>query len=203
MTTTGEHRVSTTVPLNWEEVWFTNCPMVSANNVDQELGWCRGELTKIGVEYAYFRSNNLSNFYPHYIHNLDNLIRVGGLYPPIHVHADMRRTVLLGATQVYEGGVMMVRARDDVFRIEELTGNAGRSCRGVGPLARDPGDRDQRHRPDRLVPRLPAVEPAGHRPRDRRPLRPHRRVEGCEDRAAVLGPRDGPPRAARRPGHTP
>jgi hypothetical protein len=51
---TGE-RVSTTVPLNWNEVWFTNCPMVSANNVDQELGWCREEYKKIGVEYAYFR----------------------------------------------------------------------------------------------------------------------------------------------------
>ncbi len=48
-------RVSTTVPLNWKEVWFTNCPMVSANNVDQELGWCREEFKKIGVEYAYFR----------------------------------------------------------------------------------------------------------------------------------------------------
>ena len=35
-------RVSTTVPLRWDEVYFTNCPMVSANNVDQELGWCRG-----------------------------------------------------------------------------------------------------------------------------------------------------------------
>jgi len=46
---------STTVPLNWKEVWFTNCPMVSANNVDQELGWCREEFKKIGVEYAYFR----------------------------------------------------------------------------------------------------------------------------------------------------
>ena len=46
---------STTVPLNWKEVWFTNCPMVSANNVDQEPGWCREEFKKIGVEYAYFR----------------------------------------------------------------------------------------------------------------------------------------------------
>ena len=27
------------VPLNWKEVYFTNCPMVSANNIDQELGW--------------------------------------------------------------------------------------------------------------------------------------------------------------------
>jgi len=35
---------STTVPLNWKEVWFTNCPMVSTNNVDQEPGWCREEI---------------------------------------------------------------------------------------------------------------------------------------------------------------
>ena len=115
-------RVSTTVPLNWKEVWYTNCPMVSANNVDQELGWCKEEYKKIGVEYAYFRSANENNFYPHYIHNLDNLIRFGGLYPPIHVHADMRRTVLLGATWVYEGGVMQVRARDKIFRVQDLKG---------------------------------------------------------------------------------
>jgi ABC-type nitrate/sulfonate/bicarbonate transport system substrate-binding protein len=117
-----KERVATTVPLSWKEVWYTNCPMVSANNIDQELGWCKEEYKKIGVEYAYFRHAPENNWYPHYIHNLDNLVRFGGLYPPIHVHADMRRTVLLGATQVYEGGVMMVRARDDIFRMEELKG---------------------------------------------------------------------------------
>ena len=101
-TTTTERR-STTVPLDWKEVWFTNCPMVSANNVDQELGWCREEFKKIGVEYAYFRHAPENNWYPHYIHNLDNLIRFGGLYPPIHVNADIRRTVLLGATWVSRG----------------------------------------------------------------------------------------------------
>jgi ABC-type nitrate/sulfonate/bicarbonate transport system substrate-binding protein len=115
-------KASSTVPLNWKEVWYTNCPMVSANNVDQELGWCREEYKKIGVTYAYLRSDRRNNWYPHYIHNLDNLIRFGGLYPPVHVHADIRRTVLLGATQVYEGGVLMVRARDDIFRVEELKG---------------------------------------------------------------------------------
>ena len=81
-------RVSTTVPLNWKEVWFTNCPMVSANNVDQEMGWCREEFKKIGVEYAYFRHAPENNWYPHYIHNLDNLIRFGGLYP---AHPRQRR----------------------------------------------------------------------------------------------------------------
>ena len=56
MTMTLTDKQSTTVPLRWDEVYFTNCPMVSANNVDQELGWCREEFKKIGVEYAYFRS---------------------------------------------------------------------------------------------------------------------------------------------------
>ncbi len=115
-----QKRVSTTVPLNWKEVWYTNCPMVSANNVDQELGWCKEEYKKIGVEYAYFRHAPENNWYPHYIHNLDNLIRFGGLYPPIQVNADIRRTVLLGATWVYEGGVMQVRARDKIFRMQDL-----------------------------------------------------------------------------------
>jgi ABC-type nitrate/sulfonate/bicarbonate transport system substrate-binding protein len=59
----------------------------------------------------------------HYIHNLDNLIRFGGLFPPIHVHADIRRTRLLGATHVaYEGGCMLVRARDDLYRMTDLKG---------------------------------------------------------------------------------
>jgi hypothetical protein len=30
-----------TVELNWNEVFYTNCGMVSAGNVDQELGWCK------------------------------------------------------------------------------------------------------------------------------------------------------------------
>ena len=115
-------RQATTVPLRWDEVYFTNCPMVSANNVDQELGWCREEFKKIGVEYAYFRSRKENNWYPHYIHNLDNLIRFGGLYPPIAVHADIRRTRLLGATQVWEGGCMLVRARDDIATMADLKG---------------------------------------------------------------------------------
>ena len=113
---------STTVPLDWSEVYFTNCPMVSANNIDQELQWCKTDFKQIGVDYSYFRSRRENDFYPHYIHNLDNLIRFGGLYPPIHVHADMRRTRLLGATWVYEGGCMMVRARDPIYRMQDLKG---------------------------------------------------------------------------------
>ncbi|WP_406649225.1 hypothetical protein QEZ52_07880 [Aliisedimentitalea scapharcae] len=118
----SQERKANTVPLDWKEVWYTNCPMVSANNVDQELGWCREEYKKIGVEYDYFRHAEGNNWYPHYIHNLDNLIRFGGLYPPIHVNADIRRTVLLGATWVNEGGCMAVRASDNLFQMKDLKG---------------------------------------------------------------------------------
>ena len=68
---------------DWSEVYYTNCPLVSASNVDQELGWTREEFKKIGVKYAFMRSTALNDWYPHYIHNLDNLIRFGGLFPPI------------------------------------------------------------------------------------------------------------------------
>jgi len=111
------------VDLDWSEVYYTNCPLISASNVDQELGWTKEEYKKIGVKFAYFRSRAENDWYPHYIHNLDNLIRFGGLFPPIQVNADIRRTRLLGATHApREGGCMMVRARDDIYRMTELKG---------------------------------------------------------------------------------
>jgi ABC-type nitrate/sulfonate/bicarbonate transport system substrate-binding protein len=120
--TKGATKLST-VPLDWNEVYYTNCPLVSASNVDQELGWTKEEYKKIGVNYLYLRARAENDWYPHYIHNLDNLIRFGGLFPPIHVHADIRRTRLLGVTHApHEGGVMMVRAREDIYRMADLKG---------------------------------------------------------------------------------
>ena len=121
--TTFENTQMNTVKLDWKEVYYTNCPLISASNVDQELGWVREEYKKLGVQYEFLRSTRDNDWYPHYIHNLDNLIRFGGLFPPVNVHADIRRTKLLGVTHVpREGGVMMVRARDDIYRMSELKG---------------------------------------------------------------------------------
>jgi ABC-type nitrate/sulfonate/bicarbonate transport system substrate-binding protein len=122
MTMTRPEKTFHTVPLRWDEVYYTNCPLVSASNVDQELGWTREEFKKIGVTYEFLRSRLENDWYPHYIHNLDNLIRFGGLFPPVHVHADIRRTRLLGATHVYEGGCMLVRAGDDIYQMTDLKG---------------------------------------------------------------------------------
>lgn len=120
---TFENTKLNVVPLNWKEVYYTNCMLISASNVDQELGWTREEFKKLGVEYSYMRSRRGTDWYPHYIHNQDNLIRFGGLFPPIHVNADIRRTKLLGVTQApKEGGCMMVRSRDDIYTMSDLKG---------------------------------------------------------------------------------
>ena len=54
--TTFENTKLNTVPLDWKEVYYTNCPLISASNVDQELGWTKKNYKKIGVKFAYLRS---------------------------------------------------------------------------------------------------------------------------------------------------
>ena len=91
-TMTIKGKTMRSVDVDWKEFYYTNCPMVSPSNVDQELGWVKEEFKKIGVAYKYFRSTVENNWYPHYVHNLDNLMRYGGCHPAIHVQADVRRT---------------------------------------------------------------------------------------------------------------
>jgi ABC-type nitrate/sulfonate/bicarbonate transport system substrate-binding protein len=121
-TMTIKGKTMRSVDVDWKEFYYTNCPLISASNVDQELGWVKEELKKIGVAYKYLRSTRESDWYPHYVHNLDNLMRFGGCFPAIHVQADIRRTRLVGTTHVYEGGCMVVRARDPIFRMKDLKG---------------------------------------------------------------------------------
>jgi len=134
---TVDGKKTSTIDLDWKEVYFTNCPMVSANNIDQELGWCKTDFKAIGIDYSYFRSRRETDWYPHYIHNQDNLIRFGGLYPPIQVHADMRRTRLLGATWVHEGGCMAVRAGDPIYRMKDLKGKKIALSKSLNTLKND------------------------------------------------------------------
>jgi len=110
------------VDVDWKEFYYTNCPLVSPSNVDQEIGWVKEEFKKIGIAYKFLRSTRENDWYPHYVHNLDNLMRYGGCFPAIHVQADVRRTRLIGTTHVYEGGVMLVRARDPIYRMKDLKG---------------------------------------------------------------------------------
>ena len=54
--TTLENTTLRAVKLDWKEVYYTNCPLISASNVDQELGWTKSEFKKIGVNYLYLLS---------------------------------------------------------------------------------------------------------------------------------------------------
>ena len=78
MTATLTEKRSRSVPLDARGL-LHQLPHGARHNLDQELGWTREEFNKIGVDYSYFRSRNENNFYPHYVHNLDNLIRIAGL----------------------------------------------------------------------------------------------------------------------------
>ena len=129
---------TSTISLDWKEVYYTNCPLISASNVDQELGWTREEYKKLGVKFGFMRSVRETDWYPHYIHNQDNLIRFGGLFPPIQVHADYRRTRMLGLTHVpWEGGCMLVRAKDNLFRMSDLKGKKIGLSKSLNTLKND------------------------------------------------------------------
>ena len=67
--TTFENTKLNVIPLNWEEVYYTNCPLVSASNVDEGLGLTKKEFKKIGVKFAYMRSTPETDWYPHYNYN--------------------------------------------------------------------------------------------------------------------------------------
>ena len=110
------------VDVDWNEFYYTNCPLVSPSNIDQEIGWVKEEFKKMDIAYKFLRSTTENDWYPHYVHNLDNLMRYGGCNPAIHVQADVRRTRLIGTTHVYEGGAMLVRARDPIYRMKDLKG---------------------------------------------------------------------------------
>ena len=121
-TMTIKGKTMRSVDVDWNDFYYTNCPLISPSNVDQELRWVQEELKKIGVAYKYLRSTVENDWYPHYVHNLDNLMRYGGCAPAIHTQADIRRTRLIGTTHVYEGGCMLVRSRDPIYRMSDLKG---------------------------------------------------------------------------------
>ena len=89
----------------------------------KELGWTREEFKKIGVKYDYIElPAKMTSILIISIIWILLFVSVE-LYPPVQVNADIRKTRLLGVTHVRaEGGVMMVRSRDDIYRMSDLKG---------------------------------------------------------------------------------
>ena len=46
-TMTIKGKTMRSVDVDWNEFYYTNCPLVSASNVDQEIGWVKEEFKKI------------------------------------------------------------------------------------------------------------------------------------------------------------
>ena len=76
---TKEDKKFSSVPVDWEEV-YTNCPLVSTSNIDQELGWTREEYKKSASSTrSCAPAARTTGTPPHYIYNMENLIHFGGL----------------------------------------------------------------------------------------------------------------------------
>ena len=112
------------VDVDWNEFYYTNYLLVSPSNVDQEIGWVKEEFKKINIAYRFLRSSPENDWYPHYVHNLDNLTRYGGCFPAIHVQADICRYVTAGR-------LMCRAARARVRRATSCSTNARLSTGGT------------------------------------------------------------------------
>jgi hypothetical protein len=121
MTSAWASKLSTRGP-GLERGLLHQLPARFGEQCGQGLGLTKEEYKKIGVKFAYMRSTPLNDWYPHYIHNLDNLIRFGGLFPPIEVTRMSAGPGCWASRTPAEGGVMMVRAKDDIYRMTELKG---------------------------------------------------------------------------------
>jgi ABC-type nitrate/sulfonate/bicarbonate transport system substrate-binding protein len=119
------------------QLWYSYCPVIHAGNVDDGLGWIKEEMKKKGAKFSYFRSVPENDYYPHYIHNLQNLFRFGGCSPAIHVKADIRGTRLLGLQWLHEGGGMLARVGEGVHRMSDLRGKKIGMSRSLNTIKND------------------------------------------------------------------
>jgi ABC-type nitrate/sulfonate/bicarbonate transport system substrate-binding protein len=105
------------------EAYYTICPVFSASNVAQELGWIEEEFRKIDAKLSYLRAlPSEQGYLPHFSHRFDHLFRDGGIIPSIWAKADVTDTTLIGLTRAHHGGVVLVRADADIYSVAGLKG---------------------------------------------------------------------------------
>lgn len=105
------------------ETLYTICPVLTAANVAEELGWLDEEFKRAGAKGVYLRSlENNAGWIPHYTHARDNLFRDGGAIPTIKARADLTRTKLIGLTWGQHGGQILVKASSGIRRVQDLKG---------------------------------------------------------------------------------
>ena len=63
-TMTIKGKTMRSVDVDWKEFYYTNCPLMSPSNVDQEIGWVKEEFKKIGIAYKFLRSTRRERLVP-------------------------------------------------------------------------------------------------------------------------------------------
>ncbi|MBE2213940.1 MAG: ABC transporter substrate-binding protein [Opitutaceae bacterium] len=110
-------------PARLTEVAYTICSVYVSSHVALQLGWIEEELRKVGASLRYLRSIEDPQVHlAHFSHRLDNLVRDGGLVPPIWARADVAKTRLIGTTSFHSGGQIVVRADSGIHTLAQLKG---------------------------------------------------------------------------------
>lgn len=118
-----ERKPAGKVEVGAREAYYTICPVFSASNVAQELGWIEEEFQKIGARLSYLRALPPEQGYlPHFSHQLDHLFRDGGNIPSIWAKADVSDTTLVALTAAHHGGQIVVRADSGIHTPADLKG---------------------------------------------------------------------------------
>ena len=57
-TMTIKGKTMRSVDVDWNEFYYTNCPLVSPSNVDQEIGWVKEEFKKMDTQVQFITDIN-------------------------------------------------------------------------------------------------------------------------------------------------
>ncbi|HCL3953198.1 TPA: ABC transporter substrate-binding protein [Pseudomonas aeruginosa] len=106
-----------------DQLYFSICPVFVVSHVSHRLGLLEQELAAVGESALGLEQHpSGQGALIHSRHSDRYQVRDGGNVPAISARADHSDTVLLGSTDINQGGQIVVRAEAPLWRLEDLRG---------------------------------------------------------------------------------
>jgi ABC-type nitrate/sulfonate/bicarbonate transport system substrate-binding protein len=103
--------------------YYSICPVFVVSHVALERGFLHEELDKVGAGLQTLDSfSRDEGGLVHARHSAEFQIRDGGNVPAIWARADVSDTVLLGTTNINQGGAVVVRVDSGIHTVQQLLG---------------------------------------------------------------------------------
>ncbi|MBK4999740.1 ABC transporter substrate-binding protein [Pseudomonas sp. S31] len=106
-----------------KQPFYSICPVFVASHISRHLGWLESELAAVDARATGLESHpSGQGAVIHSRHSDRYQIRDGGNVPAISARADHSDTVLIGSTDINQGGQIVVRADAPLWRLADLQG---------------------------------------------------------------------------------